>query len=61
MAYTFFKAQGYHVGNSLVEDDRLEVAKDVLAKAKAKGCKIWLPMDSVIADKFAAECAKHQL
>ena len=55
MAYTFFKAQGYYVGNSLVEDDRLEVAKDVLAKAKAKGCKICLPMDSVIADKFAAD------
>ena len=55
MAYTFFKAQGGQIGNSLVEEDRLEIALEVLAKAKAKGCKIWLPMDSVIADKFAAD------
>jgi phosphoglycerate kinase len=55
MAYTFFKAQGYHIGSSLVEDDRLETAKEVIAKAEAKGCKIVLPIDSVIADKFAAD------
>jgi phosphoglycerate kinase len=55
MAYTFFKAQGYHIGSSLVEDDRLETAKEVIAKAGAKGCKIVLPVDSVIADKFAAD------
>ncbi len=53
MAYTFFKAQGGNIGNSLVEDDRLDTAKEVLAKAAAKGCKILLPVDSIVADKFA--------
>ena len=60
MAYTFFKAQGYQIGSSLVEDDRLETAKEVIAKANAKGCKIWLPIDSVIADKFAADAQTQQ-
>ena len=55
MAYTFFKAQGGNVGNSLVEVDRIETAKDLLEKAKAKGVNIVLPEDSVIADKFAAD------
>ncbi|MBS1684534.1 MAG: phosphoglycerate kinase [Bacteroidetes bacterium] len=53
MAYTFFKAQGGKIGNSLVEDDRLDTAKEVLAKAAAQGCRILLPADSIIADKFA--------
>jgi phosphoglycerate kinase len=53
MAYTFFKALGGVVGNSLVEDDKLELAKELLDKAKRKGVKIYLPEDSVIADKFA--------
>jgi phosphoglycerate kinase len=52
MAYTFFKAQGGHVGNSLVEEDKLEIALEVLEKAKAKNVSILLPADSVIADKF---------
>ena len=60
MAYTFFKAQGGQIGNSLVEEDRLEIAIEVLAKAKAKGCKIWLPIDSVIADKFATDAQTAQ-
>jgi phosphoglycerate kinase len=55
MAYTFFKAQGGHIGSSLVEDERLDTAKEVLAKATAKGCKILLPVDSLVADKFAAD------
>ncbi len=55
MAYTFFKAQGGQIGNSLCEDDRLETAKDILAKADAKGVCIHLPGDSIIADKFAAD------
>ena len=54
MAYTFFKAQGGKVGSSLVEEDRLQTAKDLLEKAKAKNVKIHLPSDSVIADKFDA-------
>lgn len=53
MAYTFFKALGGIVGTSLVEDDKLDMAKELLSKAKSKGVKIYLPEDSVIADKFA--------
>ena len=54
MAYTFFKAQGGKVGNSLVEEDRLGTAKELLEKARAKNVQIHLPADSVIADKFDA-------
>lgn len=53
MAYTFFKAQGGNVGNSLVEEDKLDLALELLKKAKAKGVKICLPEDSIIADNFA--------
>ncbi len=53
MAYTFFKAMGGTVGKSLVEEERIPTAKELLAKAKQKGVKILLPEDSVIADKFA--------
>ena len=52
MAYTFFKAQGGEVGNSLVEADKLDLALDVLQRAKEKGVNVLLPKDSVIADKF---------
>jgi phosphoglycerate kinase len=55
MAYTFWKAQGKVIGNSLCEEDRLPLAAELLEKAKAKGVKIHLPMDSTIADKFAAD------
>jgi phosphoglycerate kinase len=54
MAYTFFKATGGKIGNSLCEDDRLGTAKELLAKAEAKGVRIHLPSDSIIADKFDA-------
>lgn len=54
MAYTFMKAKGGSIGKSLCEDDRLEMALDLLAKAEAKGVCIHLPSDSVIADKFDA-------
>lgn len=54
MAYTFFKAQGGKIGNSLCEEDRLETATALLAKAAAKGVCIHLPPDSIIADKFEA-------
>jgi phosphoglycerate kinase len=54
MAYTFFKAMGGSIGNSLVEADKLELALDLVAKAKAKGVTLHLPADSVIADKFDA-------
>ncbi|MFL5773015.1 MAG: phosphoglycerate kinase, partial [Flavisolibacter sp.] len=55
MAYTFFKAMGGHIGKSLVEEDRLQTAKDLLKKADAKGVAIHLPSDSIIADKFAED------
>jgi phosphoglycerate kinase len=60
MAYTFFKAMGYKIGSSLVEEDRIDTAKEVMEKAKAKGCKLWLPADSLIADKFAADAQTGQ-
>jgi phosphoglycerate kinase len=55
MAYTFFKAMGGQVGKSLVEEDRLGTAKELLKKAEAKGVNIHLPSDSIIADKFAED------
>ncbi|MBE2290153.1 MAG: phosphoglycerate kinase [Chitinophagaceae bacterium] len=57
MAYTFFKAQGGKIGNSLCEDDRLDMALDLLNKAADKGVCIHLPGDSILADKFAADAA----
>jgi len=54
MAYTFIKAQGGKIGNSLREDDRLDTARELLKKAEAKGVRIHLPSDSIIADKFDA-------
>ncbi len=54
MAYTFFKAQGCNIGNSLCEDDRLDIALELLKKAAEKGVCIHLPTDSIIADKFDA-------
>ena len=57
MAYTFLKAQGHDVGQSLCELDQLDYARDMLAKAKANGKKLLLPVDNVAADKFAADAA----
>jgi len=54
MAYTFMKARGGKIGNSLCEDDRLATALEILQKAKEKNVSIHLPEDSVIADKFDA-------
>lgn len=55
MAYTFFKAMGGQIGKSLVEEDRLQTASELLKKAEAKGVCIHLPSDSIIADKFAED------
>ena len=52
MAYTFLKAQGYEIGTSLCEDDRMDYAKEMIAKAEAKGVKFLLPVDHRIADGF---------
>jgi phosphoglycerate kinase len=52
MAYTFYKAQGHSIGNSLVEEDLVDTAKEILSKAKARGVKFLLPVDNLAADKF---------
>ncbi|MBY0435776.1 MAG: phosphoglycerate kinase [Cyclobacteriaceae bacterium] len=54
MAYTFFKAMGGNIGKSLVEADKLDLAKELIQKAKAKGVELHLPIDSVAGDKFDA-------
>ncbi|MBQ0111881.1 MAG: phosphoglycerate kinase [Bacteroidales bacterium] len=53
MRYTFYKALGHTVGNSLCEDDKIDVAKNLMAKAEEKGVKLYLPEDSIIADDFS--------
>lgn len=55
MAYTFFKAEGGQIGNSLCEDDRLDTARELMKKAEEKGVCIHLPSDSILADKFAED------
>lgn len=55
MAYTFLKAQGYTIGTSLLEEDKMDYAKDMIEKAKKKGVNFLLPVDFVAADKFAAD------
>lgn len=53
MAYTFAKAQGGHIGKSLVEEDKLDLANSLIEKAKEKGVNLLLPTDSIIADNFS--------
>lgn len=55
MSYTFFKALGGQIGNSLVEEDKVDLAKELIRKAKDKGVDLKLPIDSVIADAFAED------
>jgi phosphoglycerate kinase len=52
MSYTFVKANGGNVGKSLCENDKLDLAKEIVKKAEAKGVKLYFPIDNVIADKF---------
>ena len=58
MAYTFIKAQGGEVGNSLLDEERIGLAKELMDKAAAKGVKLILPVDNVIGDAFDNDC--HQ-
>ena len=60
MAYTFMNALGYSIGTSLCEPDKLELAKDMMAKTKEKDVKFLIPVDNVIADKFDKDAA-HQV
>lgn len=55
MAYTFLKAEGLNIGNSLLEEDKIEYAKEMIAKAKEKGVKLLLPVDTVAAKEFKAD------
>mgnify|MGYP000905245574 FL=1 len=53
MAFTFIKAQGGQIGNSIVEDDKLQLALEILQKADQQGVKVYLPVDTIIADEFS--------
>ena len=52
LAYTFIKAQGYEIGNSLLEEDKIELAKSFIARAKTKGVKLYMPIDAVVTAEF---------
>ena len=60
MAYTFMKSLGYSIGTSICEEDKLELAKDMMAKAKEKGVNFLIPEDNIAADRYAAD-ADYQL
>lgn len=55
LAYTFLKAMGYEIGKSLLEEDKIELAKTFIEKAKAKGVNLYMPEDVVIADQFSED------
>ena len=55
MAYTFLKAKGLEIGKSIVDEEKLDLAKELMEKAKAKGVKFLLPVDVVVADRFAED------
>ena len=58
MANTFLKAQGYAIGASLCEDDKLDLARELMAQAKERGVQLLMPVDVVVADRFAADAEK---
>ena len=55
MAYTFFKALGHSIGTSLCEDDKVELAKEMMEKAEKKGIKFLIPIDNVVATEYSAD------
>jgi len=55
MAYTFLKAKGFEIGKSIVDTEKLDLAKELMEKAKSKGVKFLLPVDVVVADRFAED------
>jgi phosphoglycerate kinase len=61
MAFNFFRAQGRQTGNSLVEDEGVELARKALGKAESSNCRILLPLDIVAGDKFAADAERRDI
>ena len=59
MVFTFFKAQGYEVGNSLVEESKIELALTILEQAKKKGIKLLLPVDVILTPEISADAASY--
>lgn len=55
LAYTFIKAQGHEIGKSLLEEDKIDLAKSFIEKAKEKGVNFYMPIDGVVADRFAQD------
>lgn len=55
LAYTFVKAQGHEIGKSLLEEDKIELAKSFMEKAKTKGVNLYIPVDAIVADDFSAD------
>ncbi|HSR37208.1 MAG TPA: phosphoglycerate kinase, partial [Desulfurivibrionaceae bacterium] len=61
MASTFLKSMGYEMGQSKVEDDLLETARELIDKAKAQGVKLYLPVDCIVADRFEARAENKRV
>lgn len=61
LAYTFVKAQGYEVGKSLLEEDKLDLAKQFMEKAEQKGVKFYMPEDVIVADDFSDDANKKEV
>ena len=61
MAYTFVKANGGKVGNSLVEDDYMDVAKNIMNSAKEKNVNLLIPVDTIIADQFSNDANRQEV
>lgn len=61
LAYTFLKAKGYEIGQSLLEEDKIDLANEFMQKAEAKGVKFYMPIDAIIADKFGEDANTQQV
>ncbi|WP_335871624.1 phosphoglycerate kinase [Bacillus sp. 2205SS5-2] len=61
LAYTFVKAQGHEIGNSLLEEDKIDLAKQFMEKAEKKGVKFYLPVDAIVADDFSDSANKREV
>lgn len=61
MSFTFIRALGGHIGNSLLEEDKLTLALEILEKAKAQNVKVFLPIDAVIADEFSNDADRREV